>query len=277
MKNEMKILTPQEIHAAEAKDLLVTAMVHVYGGQECMITGEMLLDIEWEQFYPELEKEHGKTFNALDAQGKCQCCNRRISWICHGVYKPTNTPFVMGRQCAKSMQAAGYDKVSMNQKRMADKVKRKRKALKFIEGLSESDREILEWMKTAKNRIAKDMSAKLERFGSLSEKQIAFAHKLREQETAREQELQNANPIIEGRQVIVGEIVSVKCRDDGYNQSWKATIKDEQGNLFWGTLPSAIKTECKGERIELTGTVRPSDNDPHFGFYSRPSKAKLIA
>ena len=34
--------------------------------------------------------------------------------------------------------------------------------------------------------------------------------------------------------------------------------------------------QLKGRRVEFTATVEVSDNDPAFGFYSRPSKASLV-
>jgi len=78
----------------------------------------------------------------------------------------------------------------------------------------------------------------------------------------------------------------------------KGLIVDDRGFKVWGTIPAAIldqiaanldeherrvivwNGESKGRpaegltiRVELTGTVKRSDTDRQFGFYSRPAKA----
>ncbi len=33
----------------------------------------------------------------------------------------------------------------------------------------------------------------------------------------------------------------------------------------------------RGDRVRFTATLTPSDRDPKFGFYKRPSKAAFVA
>ena len=98
-----------------------------------------------------------------------------------------------------------------------------------------------------------------------------------------------------GRQVIEGVVKSAKWVDTtaGYREisTLKMTVEMDGGQRVYGTVPAAIldaltggvipggdaprDEQLKGRRVELTATVEVSDNDPVFGFYSRPSKASL--
>ena len=99
-----------------------------------------------------------------------------------------------------------------------------------------------------------------------------------------------------GRQVIEGVVKSAKWVDTtaGYREisTLKMTVEMDGGQRVYGTVPAAIldaltggvisggdaprDERLKGRRVEFTATVEVSDNDPAFGFYSRPSKASLV-
>ena len=100
-------------------------------------------------------------------------------------------------------------------------------------------------------------------------------------ETARNAEraaqVATRTPVVEGRQVIVGKIESVRSEQTQFGWQTKARITTDAGFVVWGTLPAAIIDATPGTRVELTATVTASSSDPTFGFYSRPSKAKVLA
>lgn len=53
-------------------------------------------------------------------------------------------------------------------------------------------------------------------------------------------------------------------------------VKAEAGFKCFGTVPSAIVDEVeRGAVVEFSASLKPSDNDEYFGFFSRPSKAKV--
>ncbi len=72
----------------------------------------------------------------------------------------------------------------------------------------------------------------------------------------------------------------------------KMTVEMDGRQRVYGTVPAAIldaltggvisggdaprDEQLKGRRVRFTATVEVSDNDPAFGFYSRPSKASLV-
>lgn len=84
-------------------------------------------------------------------------------------------------------------------------------------------------------------------------------------------------PVIEGRIAITGKVLSVKEHFNAYGSALKILVKDDRGFKVWGTLPSAIAGQgCKDKRVTFTATVKVSDDDETFGFYSRPVKAELL-
>ena len=72
-----------------------------------------------------------------------------------------------------------------------------------------------------------------------------------------------------GRQVIEGEILNIKEQSTQFGVVYKALVEAATGCRYWGTLPSAYEGD-KGDTIRLRATVKPSDKDAGFGFYSRP-------
>lgn len=105
-----------------------------------------------------------------------------------------------------------------------------------------------------------------------------------------------------GATVVTGNIIAYRLVNSEYGEAVKITVEDETGFRVYGTLPSnlmdALYDEwlitldedantldygpevyleaAKGRKITFTATLAPSDDDPKFGFYSRPRKASLV-
>ncbi len=121
----------------------------------------------------------------------------------------------------------------------------------------------------------------------LSEKQVAFLVAMTErmpytvdkynarkaEEAARKAML---NPVVEGRGVISGEVISVKFQENQYGGSLKMLVMDDRKFKVWGTVPAALEDVARGDHVTLTATLVKSDDDDTFGFYSRPAKASAI-
>jgi hypothetical protein len=133
-----------------------------------------------------------------------------------------------------------------------------------------------------------DMVRNLIKYGSWSEKQVAYAVKIADKlENApyeiqkREEEKANALPIVSGKQVVEGTVVSVKQQEDNFSYyggfTWKMLVKNEKGQKFWSSIPKAIFDGVEvGVKVQYTATVDVSEKDATFGFAKRPSKAKII-
>ncbi len=109
--------------------------------------------------------------------------------------------------------------------------------------------------------------------GTLEEEEVTEAIELLDQlgkETAA------SRPVPTGRTIIRGEILATKTIDTKWGVTVKILIQGV-GWRVWGSRPSEISTARRGDVVELTATISASDDDPSFGFYSRPSKAHVIA
>lgn len=121
--------------------------------------------------------------------------------------------------------------------------------------------------------ILSDMARKLARYGTLSEKQAAFAVKLGETVSMWTPAAEEATvPAPEGRVTFTGTVVSVKERE-GYmgGVEWKATVKVTTPEGVWLAWMTANDSAVvKGATITVTATLTRSDRDAHFAFGKRP-------
>lgn len=93
-------------------------------------------------------------------------------------------------------------------------------------------------------------------------------------EQAEKARLAAAQPAPKGRVEVEGEIVSVRAEDGYYGDIvYKCLILTVDGWKLWCTLPAAIQGAQRGDKVRMTVTVTPSDDDEKFAFGKRPSKA----
>lgn len=94
-----------------------------------------------------------------------------------------------------------------------------------------------------------------------------------------------AVPVVEGRGVITGHVVSAREQVSSYGHrstyTTRITVKDDRGFTVWGTLSSAMDDgrsldEWRGQRVTFTATVEASDRDATFGFFKRPTRGELL-
>lgn len=132
----------------------------------------------------------------------------------------------------------------------------------------------------------RDIVGKLVKYGSVSDKQLAFVGALlkriedRPAREAREKAAYEAAapvPITNDRINITGEVLTVKIKDGRFGSSLKMLIKHNDGYKLWGTVPAVLSSAQRGDRVEFDATVKPSDDDPKFGFFNRPTNARFRA
>jgi hypothetical protein len=105
------------------------------------------------------------------------------------------------------------------------------------------------------------------------DKHLEHAERNAERERERANEVRVPCPV--GRVTVVGVVVSVDTKDTDFGTRYVMTVRDDSGFTVWGSQPSALDP-CVGDRIEFTASVERSDRDECFGFYKRPSKARLL-
>lgn len=215
--------------------------------------------------------------------GGCAACG---SHFYHGaVIVHDGTPIAIGGICSEKFGVAkiiGKAKLqAKNQARRAAARKENQQSattqLLDNPGLSDA--------LTTDHPIVQDISEKLWRYGSLSDAQIDLVFKIQKQEADREARreadallLADAPALTTERQEITGTVISVRARD-GYaygTTEYKMTVKLDNGNKVWGTIPNSIFDEVwdnDNTRVTFSATIVVSDDDEHFGFFKRPTKA----
>lgn len=125
----------------------------------------------------------------------------------------------------------------------------------------------------------RDLASAYEHGLSVTAEGIAAA----EAQTAAHIAKGNAAPLVEGRRVLRGTVASVKAVE-GYGpygrpiSTLKMVLDLGDGTRVYGTAPSALlgSERLAKATVELTATVTRSADDPTFGFYSRPAKARRV-
>lgn len=128
-----------------------------------------------------------------------------------------------------------------------------------------------------------DIVSNLVRYGAMSEKQATFLRTLltrienrAETERQRAEELARAAdvPMTEERVRIGGTLLAVKRNE--YTNIWKMLVQHEDGYKLWGSFPVALGGTPRGSKIEFFAQISRSDRDSKFGFFRRPTRAKVL-
>ena len=134
--------------------------------------------------------------------------------------------------------------------------------------------------------IITDIGAKLEKWGDLSERQIALIFKIAKEEAERAaiaatEATEIKTPVVEGTDKITGTVLSTKYQDGYYGTTYKMLVKVETPAgvyKLWGTVPRALDENPgpKGRKVEFIADVETSKDDEFFGFYKRPRQARFL-
>lgn len=132
-----------------------------------------------------------------------------------------------------------------------------------------------------------DVLAKLDQYGSLSERQVecVFQSIKRDAEWATRRQAEKESPPVtaapEGRVAVEGIVLSVKSQPNPFNyyggETYKMLLKLSCGNKVWLSIPSSQNVNIKGASVKVTATFERSKDDQHFAFGKRPSKMEVIA
>ena len=83
-----------------------------------------------------------------------------------------------------------------------------------------------------------------------------------------------AEPVPTGRVAITGTVLGTKVTATRFGPVAKMLVQDEQGFKVWGSIPTSLPSP-KGRTVTFMAAVEPSDDDPKFGFFKRPTKAEF--
>lgn len=240
-------------------------------------------------------KADGVEFSPIhDALNTCDVCG---AWFKEGAvwrHVPTGDYLTLGHTCTAKYEigSAIYDaarRAAGNAKKVSFEKARRRgwflaniaKAREFLKTEPELKAALRE---NRGHKILKDMTEKVLKWGELSDRQIEFAMKLAH-------EVRNPPPpdpeaipvpVTDARTKFEGVVVATKWKP-GYGYNAPDVLKmivrvAGEGGAFkiWGSVPSSILADIeRGDTVEFYAKVEPSKDDPAFGFFSRPTKAKI--
>ena len=148
----------------------------------------------------------------------------------------------------------------------------------YQSGGSDSDR--------YEERTVGDIVGRIVRFGSASDRQVQFVKDLIAKienrpalAAQRAAEAAAAMPVpeITGRIEVTGTILTLKETFGQFGSQIKMLVQHEDGWKVWGTRPASLMGVQKGAVVRFTAKVVASDNDPKFGFFSRPADAVIVS
>ncbi len=228
--------------------------------------------------------------------GSCAICGN-VQAMSHVIFHhvPTNAYLRVGEICADKLefsQGAEFNEFRTHLKAAIDHKAGKAKAKALLaEWKMEAAWSVYELPNEKRGNYAEetiiDIVGNLIRYGSLSDKQQAFINKLLAQidnraviAAQRKAETAAASPapVTDERIRIEGEILTVKVMETDFGLTTKLLIKTPTGWKAWGTCPSALNDDelAKGQHVGFMARFQRSNDDPKFGFFSRPTKAEFL-
>lgn len=227
-------------------------------------------------------------------KGTCDHCGARFDW--GAVYAHTSGKhIVVGNVCADNTLSVPtrHDlETARLQKLIAA---RRLAARKAAAARAEAAAQGFEWLYSGKhdNKVLDDIARKGLMYGGLTVRQIECIKRihdgtpaewqvkrdaLKAQRAAAEAAAQPV-PQIDGRINFEGTVITTK-EQDGYmpgTTCTKVLVQHATGYKLWGTMPFMGGIEWKrGDVVAFSARVERSEKDDKFGFFSRPTKPRVV-
>jgi len=228
----------------------------------------------------------GGTFSHHAHGGTCHICGAHAIYTVIFHHRPSNTYIRTGTDCAEKMEMS-FEGADLFKKQVKSALERKAGKEKAKAILASKDLEsaytIYEGNGDHKDEImVHSIVSQLITRGSLSEKQYNYLRILvdrvasrpaREAKFREEAEAATPVPVTTNRVTVEGKVLTRKS-DELFGGS-KILVLVDAGWKVWGSCPSSI--DCApGDTIRFDAGIKPSDKDPKFGFFSRPTKAVIV-
>jgi hypothetical protein len=234
--------------------------------------------------------------------GNCHVCgsvNAIYTALFH--HKPSNVYIRTGLDCTEKLDSAVNGDVFRRNVRTALEARAgKRKALATLEAAGiaaawaiymgpegrDSEGTYSQRADRREENTICDILSRLVKYGSISPGQINYVRSLLERianratiAAARAAEAAVAKPVpmVAGRATVRGKVLTIREPDEyaPFPQR-KILVVHADGWKVWGSLPAALSDVKVGEMVEFSAALTRSDKDEKFGFFSRPSKAKIL-
>jgi hypothetical protein len=232
---------------------------------------------------------HSSFEGNFDSKGTCDHCGANFLWGACYLHTPTGELVHVGHTCAgksfdyPSRAAALKGKASrqLAKIRKWDRKRDERSAEFWAANADLNKEEFAEALETD-HYISRDLKASFEKWGRLSEKQVALAFKIGKDIAARKVEEaakgpKEPVPSTDERITVTGKLISLKWQRNHYGETLKMLVEDDRGFRLWGTFPTSLEDAERGDRVTFCAAVERSDKDEFFGFTKRPTKGKVLA
>lgn len=235
-------------------------------------------------------KKTGATYSRHAHGGNCHICGAHAIYTALFFHPKSNTYIRTGLDCADKLECGDAEDFRSGVQRGLEAKAGKNKAQKFLElrGMEKAWEIYLNPKETDKYEeiTIRDMVGNLVKYGSFSDKQTNYLGILLDKISKRaiiEAERKAAHdaaaeiPKSETRMTVTGTILAIKTKDKYGNPYFqnKILVQHESGYKLWGSQ-SINMIIAVGDKIQFDAKVKVSDNDPKFGFFSRPTKCKRI-
>jgi len=241
-------------------------------------------------------KETGGKYSGHQHGGNCHVCGSvNAIYTTLFFHKPTCSYIRTGLDCTVKLDASLDGEEFRRQVRGAlEQVAGKKKARALLEQAGHAAawpiyEKFLTTEAPREEAIITEMIGKLVKYGNITEKQMAYIGTLLKLiDTRAEREAQRATehaaaapvPVIDARLTITGRIATIK-RTQPYSFDptvfvLQMMVIAPEGFKLWGKLPKDLSAAKAGDTVKFDCRVKPSRNDPKFGYFSRPTKASII-
>ena len=241
-----------------------------------------------------------------DYARQCAHCGAHIRWAYAVRHDPTGRVFPFGEICGDervplanrdafekhlAKKAAENEKVQIQN--LIVKAKFAAKHPTEVEFMVKLREEHGNW--GYRDEFIQELANKFATYGSLSDKQLACVtrhmQKLvewAERDKKRAEQLSLAPAVQAGRYEVIGEVQSVRERENEYGLERKMRLLADSGNGYWVSVPKLLVDRyfralqnvtgdlslgqfLKGMRVAVTASWEPAKDDEHFAFGKRPS------
>lgn len=283
MNTRTDIHRPSSIDPAE-----YVFVATLYVKEEDVIGAVYFLQQERETLRRHMAATGGK-FADHEHGGSCQVCGAHAVYMAAFYHEASNVYLQTGFTCAEKLDLGDPDLFRTFRKSIADARKRQKGKAKARALLVDADLsaawdlfESEEKETDREEHTVRDIVRTMTKGGYLSEGQEKYLRSLldrinRREEIAAERAAERAaaKPAPTGRVSITGEVLKTEVKENRYGSRVVMTVKTSEGWIAWGSMPSGLDAR-RGDRVEFTAEFSPSDRDPKFAFYKRPTRSQVL-
>jgi hypothetical protein len=212
---------------------------------------------------------------------RCSCCGHALKHACALTHLETGNGYWIGRECAHKITSLQRYLGLLQQKSVAqaERLACDQRERDYLAAHPQAQG-VIARAKASKIKLVLDMLANLRRYGELSDKQLEVMARIMEEDARRRASATGTAP--RGRQTVVGTVLSTKEVLNQFKHyssdpdtTTKMTVDLGNGVHVHGTRPGKTALN-RGDEIRFSATFEPSQNDPLFGYFSRPSHLAVL-